>query len=370
MAFDEAMITELKPGFVVGSLADGEIAAFGHIDREGVIPMAAGSIFRIDSLTKPLVAVALLALLEEQQISLDAPIATWIPELEHPQVLIDPYGEFDRTEPARRQISVEDVLTSRMGTGILLAPPGSTPIQRAIAQQNLAGFGPPNPQNPMTPDEWVQRLGALPLLAQPGQSWFYNVSSLVQGILVSRMSGMSLGACLEERVFAPLDMSDTSFSVPASKLDRLTSAYAADLSLVDDRQQSAWASPPAFEGGAGLLSTVPDFLKFVGMLHGHRGRLIGDEWFARMFSDHLSRDQREEASVFLDGRGWGYGVSVDAGRSGDRAVDGIAGWSGGAGTSWVSDFAKDKAVVVFSNRALDDPKVYADHEALHRRVLG
>lgn len=369
MSHDEAEARELKPGFVVGSLADDDIAAFGHMDREAIIPMTVGSIFRIDSLTKPIVAVALLTLLEEQKVSLDAPVTEWLPELENPQVLLDPFGELEQTEQARRQISVEDILTSRMGTGILLAPPASTPIQRAIAEQDLVGFGPPDPQNPLTADEWVRRLGALPLLAQPGQSWFYNASSMVQGVLVSRMSGMSLGLYLQERVFGPLDMLDTFFSVPASRVERLTSAYAADLSLVDDRQNSAWASPPAFEGSGGLLSTVPDFLKFVAMLHGHRARLVGEEWFARMFSDHLTQDQRNAASVFLDGRGWGYGVSVDAERSSEGAMEGTGGWSGGAGTSWVSSFAKDNAVVVFSNRALDDPKVYADHEALHRKAL-
>lgn len=364
MARYEVDTTQLAPGFVLGSLAHGGVTAHGHLDLEASIPMSQDTIFRIDSLTKPIIAVALITLLEERGIDLEAPAANWLPELDNPRVLRGLSAELDNTEPARRQITVEDILTSRMGTGIVLAPPDSTPFQREVARQNLVGFGPPDPSNPLTADEWLARLGTLPLLARPGESWFYNASSIVQSVLISRLSGMSLGAYLKERVFAPLGMSDTYFSIPGDKLDRFTSAYAADLSLVDDRRDSPWAFPPAFEVSGGLLSTVPDFLKFVSMLHGRGRRLIGDDWFARMFCDHLTPGQRKAASVFLDGRGWGYGISVSAGQA--NANGGTVGWSGGTGVSWVSDFAEDRAVIVFSNRALDDSKIYAVHEALHR----
>jgi CubicO group peptidase (beta-lactamase class C family) len=343
--------------------------AHGYSDLQQSEPMRPDSIFRIDSLTKPVIAVALLILLDEQSIALDVPIARWLPELANPRVLVDPMGSLDRTVAAARVITIEDVLTSRMGTGILLAPPGTTPIQREIERLNLVGFGPPAPDSPLSQDEWVKHLGTLPLLGHPGESWFYNVSSLVQGLLVSRISGRSLACFLRERVFLPLEMVDTDFHVNSDNSDRLVPAFTADLTLFDPKTGSAWAVPPAHEGTGGLVSTVPDYLKFVEMLHGRRQRLIGDDALALMLTDHLTEGQRSAAAAFLDGKGWGFGLSVAAGIARDVALRGRMGWAGGAGTSWVSDLGQDKAVVVFSNRALDAPEVYAGHLALHREML-
>lgn len=202
----------LKPGYVVGRLDEkSSVVAYGYGDLEQSELMRPDSILRIDFLTKPVIAVALLVLLEEQNISRDEPIAQWVPELASPHVLADPMGSLDRSMPASREITIEDVLASRMGTGILLGAPGSTPIQREIERLGLVGFGPPAPDSPLGQDEWVRRLGTLPLLAHPGESWLYNVSSLVQGLLVSRLSDRSLASCLRERVFLPLEMVDTDF---------------------------------------------------------------------------------------------------------------------------------------------------------------
>lgn len=363
-------MTALKPGFVVGRLGENSrVVSHGHGDLEQSELMRSVSIFRIDSLTKPVIAVALLILLEEHSISLGEPIAQWVPELAHPRVLVDPMGSLDQTVPASREVTMEDVLTSRMGTGILLAPPGSTPIQREIERLSLVGFGPPAPDSPFGQDEWVRRLGTLPLLAHPGESWFYNVSSLVQGLLVSRISDCSLASFLRERVFLPLEMVDTDFHVNSDNFDRLVPSFTADLDLLDPKIGSAWATPPAHQGAGGLVSTVPDYLKFVEMLHGRRQRLIGEDALALMLADHLTGEQRSAAAALLDGKGWGYGLSVEPGTAREVALRGRVGWAGGVGTSWVSDFGRDKAVVIFSNRALDAPEVYARHQALHREIL-
>jgi CubicO group peptidase (beta-lactamase class C family) len=362
--------TALEPGYVVGRLdGNSRSAAYGYGDLQHSEFMRRDSIFRIDSLTKPVIAVALLILLEEQSISLEEPIAQWVPELANPRVLADPMGSLGRTVAASREITIEDVLTSRMGTGILLAPPGSAPIQREIERLGLVGFGPPAPDSPLGQDEWVKRLGTLPLLAHPGEGWFYNVSSLVQALLVSRIFGRELACFLRERVFLPLEMVDTDFHVNSDNSDRLVPAFTADLTLVDPKTGSAWAAPPAHEGAGGLVSTVPDYLKFVEMLHGRRQRLIGEDTLALMLTDHLNGEQRSAAAAFLDGKGWGFGLSVAAGTARDLALRGRVGWAGGAGTSWVSDLGQGKAVVVFSNRALNAPEVYAGHLALHREML-
>lgn len=368
----------LYPGAVVARFSGkspSRISAAGHVDMARSAALAPDAIFRISSMTKPITAVALMILIEKLDIELTEPVAKWLPELGKPKVLVDLQGELDRTVPAKREITIEDILTSRLGTGIVPAVPGSTPIQREIARQQLVGFGPPRPASAMGPDEWLRRLGALPLLAHPGDRWFYSVASNVQGMLIARLSGMALSEFLSARVFEPLDMKDTGFYVKPGQLSRLTPAYSSDLQLADGpKEESAWANPPAFEGGeGGLVSTAADYLAFVRMLHAEgeapRGRLLGKTWVRRMLTDQLTAGQRAGAAGFLDGRGWGYGVSVDAGRSLTDGLQGTAGWSGGLGTSWLSDLSRDRAVVVMCARALDAPAVYADHQALQQAVL-
>jgi len=361
----------IEPGAVI-SIYDGtlHIEARGFADAERTIALAPDAIFRISSLSKPITALALILALEDHGIDPDAPVASWFPELGMPRVLLDPAGELDRTEPARRAITVEDLLTSRMGTGIILAPPGSTPIQREIESRGLVGFGPPDPAAPMDGESWIAQLGELPLLAHPGERWFYSVSSNVQGVLVSRLSGMALSDFLAERIFEPLGMVDTGFSVPPSKRARLTPAYSSALTLTDAAATGAWSRPPSFEAGeGGLVSTAADYMTFVRMLAGER-RLVSDRWIAAMLTDHLDDNQRAHAAMFLEGRGWGYGLSVDAGRTSSEAMAGTIGWSGGLGASWTSDLARGIDVLSLSSRALDDPEVYGGHLAVQRAALG
>ena len=370
-----AAAAALQPGAIVAVLNDkSSVLTAGYVDTEHSSKLKPDAIFRISSMTKPITAVALIMLIEKLQIGLSDPVARWLPELSNPNVLVDLNGDLDRTVRANREITVEDILTSRLGTGIVPAAPGSTPIQREIERQQLVGFGPPNPATPTDQDEWIRRLGRLPLLAQPGERWFYSVASNVQGVLISRLAKMPLSKFLQEHIFEPLGMIDPGFYVRPEKLARLTPAYSSDLRL-SDSQKDAWSKPPAFEGGeGGLVSTAADYMAFVRMLHAQgktpRGQLVGKEWIRRMFTDHLTRDQRTDAAYFLDGRGWGYGVSVDAGRSSAEAMHGTIGWAGGLGSSWLSNLNNKKAVVVLCSRALDDPEVYSSHQALQDAVLG
>ncbi|MGB3430421.1 serine hydrolase domain-containing protein [Achromobacter sp.] len=368
----------LYPGAVVARFSGkspSRFTASGQVDMGRSAALAPDAIFRISSMTKPITAVALMMLIERLSIELTEPVAKWLPELGKPNVLVDLHGELDRTVPAKREITIEDILTSRLGTGIVPAAPGSTPLQREIARQQLVGFDAPRPASAMGPDEWLRRLGGLPLMAHPGDRWFYSVASNVQGVLIARLSGMALSEFLSAQVFEPLDMKDTGFHVKPGQLARLAPAYFSDLRLADGpKEESAWAKPPAFEGGeGGLVSTAADYLAFVRMLHAGgetpRGRLLGKAWVRRMLTDHLTAGQRADAGWFLDGRGWGYGVSVDAGRSLTDRLQGTAGWAGGLGTSWLSDFSNDRAVVVMCARALDEPAVYSDHRALQLAAL-
>jgi CubicO group peptidase (beta-lactamase class C family) len=170
--------------------------------------------------------------------------------------------------PAHRPITLRDLLTFRRGFGIVMAPPGTYPIQKAMSEQ-LLGQGPPSPSTPPAPDEWIRRLGTLPLMHQPGEKWMYNTGSDVLGVLIARASGQALETFLRERIFEPLGMKDTSFSVPATKLDRLATSYWSNpqngaLELYDEAEGGQWSRPPAFPSGAGgLVSTIDE--RFEGM---------------------------------------------------------------------------------------------------------
>src|SRR5216117_605620 len=179
------------------------------------------------SMTKPVTAVAAMILVEECKLRLDEPVDRLLPELANRQVLKRLDGPLDDTVPATRPITVRDLLTFRAGYGIVMAPPGTYPIQTAMSER-LLGQGPPKPQTPPAPDEWIRRLGTLPLMHQPGEQWMYHTASDVLGVLIARASGQPLETFLRERLFEPLGMKDAGFSVPAARLDRLATSYQVD----------------------------------------------------------------------------------------------------------------------------------------------
>src|SRR5215469_18021653 len=210
------------PGIVTGLSRRGE----SHVDAIGWKALADGdpierdTIFRIASMTKPITAVAAMILVEECKLRLDDPVDRLLPELAGRKVLKHLDGPLDETVPASRPITVRDLLTFRMGFGIVMAPPGTYPIQKAT-DDLLLGQGPPRPQTPPAPDEWIRRLGSLPLMHQPGEKWIYHTGSDVLGVLIGRASGQPFETFLHERIFEPLGMKDTAFSVPRTKVDLL-----------------------------------------------------------------------------------------------------------------------------------------------------
>ena len=190
------------------------------------------------------------------------------------------------------------------------------------------------------PDEWMMRLGSLPLVHQPGEKWMYNTGSDVLGVLMSRATRRPLEQFMNERLFEPLGMKDTGFHVPADKLDRLPAAYSPDpgtgaLVLVDDPSRAEWGRPPAFAsgaGGRGLVSTADDLLAFCTMML-NRGRCSGGRILSRpsvelMTTDQLTGEQKAENAVFFGGvSGWGFGVQVITRRNDLAAVPGRYPWS-------------------------------------------
>lgn len=278
-------------------------------------PMARDAIFRIASLTKPITAAAAMVLVDDGVLRLDDPVDRWCPELANRLVLRSIDAALDDTVPAVRAITVEDLLTFRLGFGAVMAPPGTYPIQVAEAELQLATLGAPWPP-PHTPDGWMQRLGSLPLMDQPGEVWRYNTGAQVLGVLIERAAGRPLETFLEERLFGPLGMTDTAFHVSSDRRDRFTTAYAPDqdsgrVRILDDVEWSYWRAPPVFANAAGwLVSTIDDFWAFVQMLvhHGLGGgeRILTEGSVALRSTDHLTGAQRAQATMFLAGAAGGF----------------------------------------------------------------
>ena len=338
----------------------------------GGAPMGRDTIFRIASMTKPITAAATMLLVEDGTLHLDEPVERLLPELANRRVLKRLDGPLDDTVPAKRAITVFDLLTFRMGFGLILAPPDGYPILKAVRDLGIVGFGPPDPAAPHDPDEWIRRLATLPLMRQPGEMWMYNTGAYVLGVLIARASRKPFETFLRERIFEPLGMTDTAFSVPAAKLDRLATAYwrnggTGALTVVDGVQDSKWSRPPAFpDGGAGLVSTVDDYLAFGQMLL-HKGQLGSKHVLSRqsvdaMTTDYLTPEQKTGSEPILGTRGWGFGVAV-APRHRDPAGPGGFGWDGGYGTSWATDPDAGLVGILMTQRLWDSPSgppVYHD----------
>lgn len=345
------------------------VSRWGDVHVDAIGTKAVGSsdlmqrdtIFRIASMTKPIAAVATMILVEECKLRLDGSVNHLLPELADRKVLKRIDSALDDTVPAHRPIIVRDLLTLRLGIGAVMAPPGRYPIQEAMDEARLA----PGPDLPsLAPDEWMKRLGDLPLVHQPGERWMYETGSDVLGVLISRATGQPLETFFRERIFEPLRMKDTGFSVPAATLDRLASCYRADpetgaLELYDDVNDSQWSRPPVFEsGGGGLVSTVDDYLAFCRMMldkgkHGSE-RILSRPSVELMTTDHLTPEQRAEAGIFFgDNSSWGFGVSVVTRRDDLATTPGRFGWDGGYGTSGYSDPEEDMVGVLMIQRLAD-----------------
>jgi CubicO group peptidase (beta-lactamase class C family) len=333
------------------------VEAIGTMRHDGGTPMRRDTIFRMASTSKPVAMAAAMVLLDECRLRLDDLVDPWLPELADRQVLKRIDGPLDDTVPARRPITVRDVLTSTFGLGMDMTALG-TPIMGAIFEQGLT----PNLPEPMPePDEWMRRLGTLPLMHQPGEQWQYQLSNDLVGVLVARVSGQTYEAFLRERIFEPLGMKDTGFHVSADKIDRLPTLYAPDpqsgeFIVWDEAEGGRWSQPPAFQGGGGgLVSTADDYHAYFRMLlnHGMHGseRILSRQAVELMTTNRLTAEQTAARTAlatnnvhvsFGQGQhgGWGFGMAVRTYRA-DYAPIGQFGWDGGSGTATYADPAND-----------------------------
>jgi CubicO group peptidase (beta-lactamase class C family) len=355
------------PGIVTGVSRHGEVHvdAVGNTSLDGPDPMRRDTIFRIASMSKPITAAATMMLAEEGKLRLSDAVEKWLPELSDRKVLKRIDAPLDETVPAYCPITVRDLLTFTLGFGLLFTPTSEYPILKAANALQI-GIAPAyQPQATPDPDEWIRRLGTLPLMYQPGERWLYGVGSNVLSVLIARVCGQPLETFLRERIFEPLGMKGTGFSVPADKLNRLASCYMPNpttgtLDLFDGVQESQWGRPPAFPSGAnGLVSTLDDYLAFGQMMlsggkHGSQ-RILSRLSVEVMTTDQLTPAQKAMSSLpllpsFFETRGWGFGMSVVTRRDDIASVPGRYGWDGGLGTSWFCDPKEDLVGVVLTQR--------------------
>ncbi|WP_433620407.1 serine hydrolase domain-containing protein [Paenibacillus cellulositrophicus] len=343
------------PGLVALVSRNGEthVEAIGTMRHDGGAPMRRDTIFRMASTSKPVTMAAAMVLLDECRLRLDDVVDPWLPELADRRVLKRADGPLDDTVPARRPITVRDILTSTFGLGMDMTSLG-TPIMNAIFEQGLT---PDLPEPMPEPDEWMRRLGALPLIHQPGERWQYHISNDLLGVLVARVTGQSFETFLRERIFDPLGMKDTGFHVPADKIDRLPPLYApnpqtGEFTVWDEAEGGRYSQPPAFQGGGGgLCSTVDDYHAYFQMLlnQGMYGneRILSRPAVQLMTTNRLTPEQQAARHAmatnnvhvsFGQGQhgGWGFGMAVRTYR-GDYAPIGQFGWDGGSGTSTYAD---------------------------------
>jgi CubicO group peptidase (beta-lactamase class C family) len=355
---------QVTDGTVPGLVALAARGAQVHAETAGALsyggpPVQRDSIFRVASLTKPVTAVATLALAAEGLLRLDEPVDRLLPELADRRVLRRMDGPLDDTVPAERAITVRDLLTFTMGFGAaleLFTLPQPVPIVQASNDLHLSTLGSPNPDEQPDPDTWIAAFGSLPLLAQPGERWMYNTGASVLGVLLARAAGQPLSEVMRTRIFEPLGMRDTGFWT--SQTHRLGTAYrTSDAGTVEawDMPQGMWSRPRPFEdgaGGGGLVSTADDLLAFSRMLLRGGSPVLAQRDVGEMTRDQLTSAHKARGGLhpgFFDGSGWGYCLAVVT----DGPTAGAYGWAGGFGATWLADPALDLTVIVLTQRMFD-----------------
>jgi CubicO group peptidase (beta-lactamase class C family) len=325
-----------------------QVNTLGSRDVEARLPMQRDTIFRIASMTKPVTVAAAMALVEEGKFGLTDPVTTWLPELSSMRVLREPRGALDQTVPARRPITFDDLMTHRSGLAYVFSVVG--PLASAYGKVSQR----------QDQDRWLAEVAALPLAHQPGERLTYSHATDVLGIALSRIEGKPLAQVLAERIFEPLGMTDTGFSVDLAGRRRVATMYklTADNTLTHDVMgPPPITDPPFCAGGAGLFSTADDYLTFARMLLGGGAvdgvRVLSEESVRTMRTDRLTPEQKQHpflGAPFWVGRGFGLNLSVVTDPAKSRQLFGPGGlgsfsWPGAYGTWWQADPSADLILV-------------------------
>jgi CubicO group peptidase (beta-lactamase class C family) len=343
-------------------------ACVGWRDIEAEAPIQRDTIFRIASMSKPITSAAALTLVEEGRFALDDPITRWAPEFSGMRVLRSPTGPLDQTDAAERPVTFEDLLTHR--SGLTYGGVHAGPIARAYADA-LGG----DIDSKVAPDDWIAGLAALPLIDQPGAAFHYGCSTDLLGLLIARIEDKPLGEVLARRIFTPLGMKDTGFTVAKDKRERRATMYGFD----EAERLVPRPSPPSgafmaerpddmafVSGGQGLWSTVDDYLAFARMFIGEGAvdgvRLLRPETLALMTTNRLTENQRAKAETLgmpvFTAHGFGLGVAVvldpeKAAVTRCRGGVGTVGWPGAYGGWWQADPTDGSVMILLAHNSFE-----------------
>jgi CubicO group peptidase (beta-lactamase class C family) len=368
----DAIRTMVDNGGLAGAATlvwqDGKVlqaAGVGWRDVASKLPIERDTIFRIASMTKPITSTVALMLCDEGRCALSDPITRWAPAFSHMRVLRSPTGALDQTVPAERPITIEDLLTHR--SGLTYADFHAGPIAKAY-KDALGG----DIDSEVFPADWIARLAALPLIDQPGAAFHYGHSTDLLGLLIARIEDAPLADVLKRRVFDPLGMKDTGFTVPLEKRQRRAAAYGFDdagrlcMRLTGPGDSFLPERPEAMayvSGGQGLWSTVDDYLAFAqmflnaGTAHGYR--LLRPETFTLMVTNCLPEHQRSQARSLLGaGHGFGLGVAMvldplKAGLQPCGGGVGAVGWPGSFGGWWRADPTTNSVLIFLTHNMVE-----------------
>jgi CubicO group peptidase (beta-lactamase class C family) len=352
-AMRKAVDEDKTAGVVALVLRRGKVVvfdAFGQRDREKQAPMRTDAIFRIASQTKAITSVAIMMLYEEGRLLLTDPVSKHIPEFKSSKVAVPLPVEMGgparyAVVPAKRAITLRDLLTHTSGYSY-----GHGPAAEEYNAARLQGWFFADREQPV--GEWIRRLAALPADSQPGERYIYGYSTDILGHVVERASGMSLAEFLEKRIFAPLKMKDSHFFLPPEKLDRLTAVYGVKegggLELKEAPETSPYVRGPraCYAGGAGLLSTITDYGRFLEMVR--RGgeldgeRLLSPKSVELMTANHVGDKYGD------GGFGLGFGINTDIGLRGQLESVGVFGWGGAYHTNYWADPKEELSALVFT----------------------
>jgi CubicO group peptidase (beta-lactamase class C family) len=342
-----------------------QFEAYGLQDIENGIPMAKDSVFRIYSMSKPITSVAVMILFEEGRFLLNDPLSRWLPEFEGIEVGVEEVDENTgekvlKTVPSEREVTIRDLL--RHTSGLTYGFWGTSLVDKMYLDKKVL-------TEDATIQDTVAKLGTIPLKHQPGTVWEYGLSTDVLGRLVEVVSGKNFDEFLQERVFEPLRMTDTGFSVPPEDVRRLATVYEPNESNTavapyDSEKMRDYAKKTTyFSGGGGLVSTAADYLRFSQMLLNGGEldgvRILGRETVELMTTDHLvGIDDRRDLGPY--GFGLGFGILLDRGISGSILSEGAYGWGGLAHTGFWID-PEEALIGIFLTQILpESPLPYRD----------
>ncbi|HVX47185.1 MAG TPA: serine hydrolase domain-containing protein, partial [Mycobacteriales bacterium] len=334
---------------------DVDAVAVGSMRLDAPEPMRRDTIFRIASITKPIGATAAMILVEDGRISLDEPVARWLPEVAEARVVRTPDAALDDVVPLARPLTLRHLLTSTPGWGF--PSDFSLPAIQELFTVQIDGR---RPHEFLPPDDYIAAMARIPMVAQPGEKWLYGAASDILGVLIARVSGQRLEDFLAERLFQPLGMTDTSFVLPASKRDRFASYYlSTEDGLRPGDERAIWETAPAFESlGGGLLGTADDWLRFGRMLLSGGGSVLSAESVRQLLTNQVDARQRAGSDLFLDGQGWGFGGSVDLNRANPWNIPGRYGWVGGTGTSAHVIPSANAVAILLTQVGMTSPEPY------------